>query len=134
MSNRRLSVKRKRGPEERLAFYSWTRKNVQALPNSDERLETELWLSTRWASAIIVMEFHPVVERITVPVGCAVAPCGFTAVTRENHRPDPLELTVVRTFQPERVLMPDFDVDSFVCVENAIVGRARSGHVRSHVS
>ncbi len=136
--HRRLSGQAcKTGLEERLAFlFPDEEERVKRRPEYDERLETELQVINQMGFPgyfLIVMEFIQWSKDNGVPVGPGRAGAGsLVAYALKITILDPLEFDLLfeRFLNPERVSMPDFDVD--FCMEKRDQAiRARSGHVRS---
>ena len=124
MSTEDYLVKRaKEGLEERLAFlFPDEEERLKRLPEYDERLETELQVINQMGFPgyfLIVMEFIQWSKDNGVPVGPGrgSGAGSLVAYALKMTDLDPLEFDLLfeRFLNPERVSMPDFDVD--FCME-----------------
>lgn len=124
MSTEDYLVKRaKEGLEERLAFlFPDEEERVKRRPEYDERLETELQVINQMGFPgyfLIVMEFIQWSKDNGVPVGPGrgSGAGSLVAYALKITDLDPLEFDLLfeRFLNPERVSMPDFDVD--FCME-----------------
>ena len=118
-----LVMRAKEGLEERLAFlFPDEEERVKRRPEYDERLETELQVINQMGFPgyfLIVMEFIQWSKDNGVPVGPGrgSGAGSLVAYALKITDLDPLEFDLLfeRFLNPERVSMPDFDVD--FCME-----------------
>ncbi|CDL54422.1 DNA polymerase III alpha subunit [Klebsiella pneumoniae] len=132
-----LVMKSKEGLEERLAFlFPDPEERAKRRPEYDERLDIELQVINQMGFPgyfLIVMEFIQWSKDNGVPVGPGrgSGAGSLVAYALKITDLDPLEFDLLfeRFLNPERVSMPDFDVD--FCMEKRDPGyRARGGYVR----
>ena len=143
MSTEDYLVKRaKEGLEERLAFlFPDEEERVKRRPEYDERLETELQVINQMGFPgyfLIVMEFIQWSKDNGVPVGPGrgSGAGSLVAYALKITDLDPLEFDLLfeRFLNPERVSMPDFDVDFCMDRRDEVIDHVSEMYGREAVS
>ena len=137
-----LVMKSKEGLEERLAFlFPDEEERVKRRPEYDERLETELQVINQMGFPgyfLIVMEFIQWSKDNGIPVGPGrgSGAGSLVAYALKITDLDPLEFDLLfeRFLNPERVSMPDFDVDFCMDRRDEVIEHVSDMYGRDAVS